>query len=137
MWELVHKEGWAPKYWCFQIVVLEKAAESPLNCKEIKPVNPEGNQPLILIEKTDVDTEAPNTLSTWCEDSLEKILDSPLNCKEIKPVNPKGSQSWIFIGESDAEVPILGHLMWRTDSLEVTLMLGKIVGRRRGQQKMR
>ena len=43
MWELVHKEGWAPKYWCFQIVVLEKAVESPLNCKEIKPVNPKGN----------------------------------------------------------------------------------------------
>ena len=49
MWELDHKEGWAPKNWCFQIVVLE----SPLDCKENKPVNPEGNQPWILIGRTD------------------------------------------------------------------------------------
>ena len=69
---------------------------------------------------------------------LEKTLESPLDCKEIKPVNPKGNQSWIFIGRTDAEAesPILGHLMW-TDSLEKTLMLGKIEGRRRGPQRMR
>ena len=45
MWELDHKEGWAPKNWCFQTVVLEKTLESPLDSKEIKPVNPKGNQP--------------------------------------------------------------------------------------------
>ena len=44
MWELDHKEGWAPKNWCFQTVVLEKTLDSPLDCKEIKPVNPKGNQ---------------------------------------------------------------------------------------------
>ena len=62
---------------------------------------------------------------------LEKTLESPLDCKEIKPVNPKGDQSWVFIGKTDAEAesPILGHLMGRTDSLEYTLMLGKIEGR--------
>ena len=56
----------------------------------------------------------------WCfwTAVLEKTLESPLNLKEIKPVNPKGNQSWIFIGRTDAEVPILGHLMPRTDSLE-------------------
>ena len=70
---------------------------------------------------------------------LEKTLESPLDCKEIKPVNLKGSQSWIFIGRTDAEAPRL----WppdakRTDSLEKTLMLVKIEGRRRtGQQRMR
>ena len=57
MWELDHKEGQTPKTWCFQIVVLEKTLESPLDCKEIKPVNPIGNQLWILIEKTEA--EAP------------------------------------------------------------------------------
>ena len=59
----------------------------------------------------------------------------------IQPVHPKGDQSWVFIGGTDAkaETPILfGHLMWRADSFEKTLMLGKIEGRRRrGQQRMR
>ena len=49
MWELDHKESWAPKNWCFWIVVLEKTLESPLDCKEIQPVNPEGNQSWIFI----------------------------------------------------------------------------------------
>ena len=49
MWKLDHKEGWAPKHWCLQIVVLEKTFESPLDCKEIKPVNPKGNQPWTFI----------------------------------------------------------------------------------------
>ena len=92
MWELDHKEGWAPKNWCFWTVV------------------------------------------------LDKTLESPLNSKEIKPVHPKGNQSWVFIGrtETEAEAPNFDHLMWRADSLEKTLMLGKIEGRRRrGQQKMR
>ena len=67
-------------------------------------------------------------------------LESPLNYKEIQPVHPKGNKSWIFIGrtDSEAETPVFGHLMRRTDSLEKTLILGKIEGRRgRGQQRMR
>ena len=72
---------------------------------------------------------------------LEKTLESPLDCKEIKPVNPKGNQSWMFIGriDAEAEAPILWlHLWRRADSLEKTMMLGKIEGRRRrGQQRMR
>ena len=63
---------------------------------------------------------------------LEKTLESPLDCKEIQPVHPKGDQSWVFIGRTDAEAetPIL--------SLEKTLMLGKIEGRRkRGLQRLR
>ena len=66
-----------------------------------------------------------------------KSLESPLDCKEIKPINPKGNQPWIFIWRTDAEAPC-GHLMWRADSLEKILMLGKIVGRRRRRgQRMR
>ena len=70
---------------------------------------------------------------------LEKTLESPLNSKEIKPVNPKGNQPWIFIERAKAKAPILfGYLMWRADSLEKTLMLGKIEDRRRrGRQRMR
>ena len=71
---------------------------------------------------------------------LEKTLESPLDCKEIQPVHPEGDQSWVFIGRTDveAETPIPGHLMRRADSLEKTLMLGKIAGgRRRGQQRMK
>ena len=84
MWELNHKECWVLKNWCFWTVV------------------------------------------------LEKTLESPLDCKEMQPVHPKGNQSWIFIGRSDAEAeaPILCLPMWRTDSLEKTLMLGKIEVRR-------
>ena len=69
---------------------------------------------------------------------LEKTLESPLDCKDIQPVHPKGNQSSIFIGRTDAEadIPILGHLMQRADSLEKSLMLGKIEGRRRrGRQR--
>ena len=71
---------------------------------------------------------------------LEKTLESPLDCKEIQPVHPKGDQSCVFFGRTgvEAEAPILGHLMQRADSLEKTLMLGRIRGRkRRGRQRMR
>ena len=71
---------------------------------------------------------------------LKKTLETPLDCKEIQPVRPKGDQSWVFIRGADveAETPNFGHLMWRADSLEKTLMLGKIEGRRRrGRQSMR
>ena len=75
-------KGWGPKNRCFQIVILEKTLESPLDCKEI---------------------------------------------------NHKGNHSWIFFGRTDAEAeaPMSGHLMWRADSLEKTLMLGKTEGKRR------
>ena len=59
MWELDHKENWMPKNRCFWSVVLEKTLESPLDCKEIKPVNPKGNQSWIFIGRTDTEVEAP------------------------------------------------------------------------------
>ena len=65
MWELDHKEIWVPKNWCFWIVVLEKTIESPLDCKEIKPVYPEGNQSWIFIGRTDGEAEA---LILWPSD---------------------------------------------------------------------
>ena len=92
MGELDHKESWVLKNWCFWTVVVEKTLESPLDCNEIKPVNPKGNN---------------------LEYSLEGLM-------------------------AKLKLQYFSHLMWRTDSLENTLMLGKIEGRkRRGWQRMR
>ena len=68
----------------------------------------------------------PKTLSVG--EVLEKTLESPLDCNEIQPFHPKGNQSWIFIGRTDveAEAQFFGHKMWRTDSFEKILLLGKI-----------
>ena len=59
MWELDHKESWALKNWCLWTMVLEKTLESPLDCKEIQPVHPKGNQSWIFIGRTDAEAEAP------------------------------------------------------------------------------
>ena len=71
MWELDDKEGWAPMNWCFQIVVLEKTLESLLNCQEIKPVNPKGNQPWIFIGRTDAEDEIP---ILWPPDAKSQLI---------------------------------------------------------------
>ena len=81
-------------------------------------------------------------LKNWCVWTMvsEKTLESPLDYKEIKLVNLKGNQSWVFFGRTDAKLKLqyFGHMIWRTDLLEKTLMLGKIEGRRiRGWQRMR
>ena len=92
MWELDHKEGWAPNNWCFWVQV------------------------------------------------LKKTLESPLDCKEIQPVNPKRYQPWIFLGKPILKLKLqyFHHLMQRANSLEKTLMMGEIEGRRRrGQQRMK
>ena len=67
IWELDYKESWGSKNWCFWTVVLEKTLESPLDCKEIQPVHPKGDQPWVFIGRTDVEAEAP-ILATWCEE---------------------------------------------------------------------
>ena len=59
-WQLDHKEGWAPRNWCFWTVVLEKTLESPLDSKEIQPVHPKGNQSWVFTGRTDAEAEAPN-----------------------------------------------------------------------------
>ena len=95
MLELDYKESWVPKNWCFWTVVLGKTLESPLDCKEIQPVNP----------------------------------------NFLKEISPEHSLEGLML---KLKLQYFGHLMRRTDSLEKTLMLGKIEGgRRRGQQRMR
>ena len=75
MWELGHKESWVPKNWCLWTMVLEKTLESPLDCKEIQPIHPKGNQSWIFIGRTDVEAEAPILWPPDVKaDSLEKTL---------------------------------------------------------------
>ena len=70
-WELDHTEGWAPKNWYFWTVVLDKTLESPLDCKEIKPVNSKGNQSWIFIGRTDDEAEAP---ILWPPDTKSQLI---------------------------------------------------------------
>ena len=78
MWELEHKEGWAPKKWYFRIVMLEKTPKSPLDCKEIKPVHPKGNQPWTFTGRADAEAEAP---ILWPPDAKSRLIG-------------KGSDAW-------------------------------------------
>ena len=71
MWKLDHKEDWALKNWCFWTVVLEKTLESPLDSKEIKTVNPKGNQPWIFTGRTDAEAETP---IFWPSDAKSKLI---------------------------------------------------------------
>ena len=69
--ELNHEEGWVPKNWCFWAVLLEKTLENPLDSKEIKPVNPKGNQPWIIVGRTNGEAEAP---VLWPHDSKSRLI---------------------------------------------------------------
>ena len=77
MWEMDHKEGWAPKNWCLWTVVLEKTLENPLDSKQIKPVNPEGNPPWIFIGRTDAEAEVsilwPPDAKSWLTGKDPKV----------------------------------------------------------------
>ena len=73
MWELDHKEGWVPKNWCFCIVVLKKTLESDLHSKEMKLVNPKGNQPWKFTGRTDAEAEA-EALVFWPPDAKSWLI---------------------------------------------------------------
>ena len=97
MWELDHKEGWAPMNWCFWIVVLEKTLESPLDCKEIKPVNPEGNQSWIFTGRTDAEVEA---LILWPPDSKSQLIrkdtEAGKDWRQEKGMTEDGMVGWHY-----------------------------------------
>ena len=88
MWELDYKESWVLKNWCFWTVVLEKTLESPLDFKEIKPVNPKGNQSWIFIGKTDAETEAP---IFWLPDVKNWLLGRNPNAGKDRRQEEKGT----------------------------------------------
>ena len=91
MWELDHKEGWAPKNWCFQIVVLEKTRESPLDCKESKPVNPKVNQSWIFIERTDAGVKAP---ILWPHDAKSRLIRKDWYWERLKAEEEGDGRGW-------------------------------------------
>ena len=82
IWQLDYKESWAPRTWCFWIVVLEKTLlESPLDCKEIQPVHPK-DQSLVFIGRTDAEDETPVLLATQCKELTH--LKRPWCCERLK-----------------------------------------------------
>ena len=121
MWELDYKESWVTKNWCFWTVVLEKTLESPLDCKEIQPVYPEGNQSWIFIERTDSLSWNSNILATWCKELTH--LKSPW-CWDWLKVGGEGDDrgwdgwmasltqwTWVWVGS--------GSCWWAGKSMEV------------------
>ena len=88
-WELDYKESWVPKNWCFWMEVLEKSLEGPLDCKEVKPANPKGNQPWIFTGRTDAEAEAP---IPWPPDAELTYWKIPW-CWEI--LKAKGEKEWL------------------------------------------
>ena len=92
MWELDYNEGWVTKNYCFHIVVLEKTLESPLDCKEIKPISPKGNQSWIFIVMMDAEAEAP---VPWLPDVKSWLIGKdPDAGKEWRQKEEKGSRGW-------------------------------------------
>ena len=87
--ELDHKEDWAPKNWCFWTVVLEKTLERPLVSKDIKPVNPQGNQPWIVIGRTDAEAEA---LILWPPDVKCQLIGKNLDAGKDRSKKRRGKQ---------------------------------------------
>ena len=94
MWKLDHKESWAQKNWCFWTVVLEETLESPLDFKEIKPVNPKGNQSWIFIRRTDAEAKTP---TFWPLDSKNWLRKRPWWWERLKARegNDRGWDGWI------------------------------------------
>ena len=81
MWKLDHKESWTLKNWCFWTVVLEKTVESPLDCKEIQPVHPKGNQSWIFIGRTHAEAETP---ILWLHDVKSWLIEKTLTLGKIE-----------------------------------------------------
>ena len=92
MWELDHKEGWALKNWCFWTVVLEKTLENPLDCKEIQPVTPNGNQSWVFVGRTDGWSWSSNPLPTWCEEVTH--LKRPWCWERSKAGGERDDRGW-------------------------------------------
>ena len=91
MWELDSKESWAPKNWCFWTVVLEKTLESPLDCKEVQPVHPKGNQSWVFIGRTDVEAETP---ILWPPDAKSWLFWKDSVAEKDWGQEDKGTTGW-------------------------------------------
>ena len=99
MWELDYKENWALKNWCFWTVVLEKTLESPLDCKEIQPVNPKGNRSWIFIGRTDAEAETP---ALWPPDAKNWLIGK----------DPDAGKDWRQEEKETTEDEMVGWYHW-------------------------
>ena len=99
MWELDHKESWVPKNWCFWAVVLEKTLESPLDCKEIQPIHPKGNQSWMFTGRTDAEAETP---ILWPPDANNWLLGK----------DPDAEKDWRWEEKEMTEDEMIGWHHW-------------------------
>ena len=122
MWELDYKECWAPKNWCFWTVVVEKTLENPLDCKEIQPVHPKGNQSWIFTGRTDA--EAP---LLWLPDSKNRLSRIDSELRKIEGRREMGQQSmrWLDgIPEQWTWIWVISRSSWWTGKPGVMQCMG-------------
>ena len=110
MWQLNHKEGWAPKNWCFWTVVLEKTLESPLDCKEIQPVHPQGDQSWVFIARTVAEAETP---ILWLPDVKSQLIRK----------DPDAGEDWRREEKGIREDEIAGWHHWLMSLSKLQLMV--------------
>ena len=122
MWELDHKEGWVLKNWCFWTVVLEKTLESPLDCKEMEPVNPKGNQLWIFIGRTNAEVEAPKLWPPDAKNSLRKDPDAGKDWRQEK--RTRGWDGWMASPTYRTWVWASSGRWWRTGKPDVLQSMG-------------